>query len=123
MPDAPKADTAPKKAAAGNTAVPHGGDHDRVTMLSLHADGTPDQHNPEIVGDKDFALAATKRQYAEQAVSAVDVEHRGATTTPGGEEVKQDPGIARLQKAHESAEKSAESAAESTVNSLYKDKG
>ncbi len=99
------------------------GAHDRVQMLSLKADGTPDQLNPEIIGDKEFALAATKRQFAEQAVSAVDVERRGATTTAGGEEVKQDPLIAKLQKSHESAEKLAESAAESTVNALFKDKG
>lgn len=111
----------PPKKAAGNTAVPHEGDHDRVAMLSLHADGTPDQHNPEIVGDKDFALAATKRQYAEQAVSAVDVAERGATVDTGSETVSQDPSIEKLQKAHDSAHKSAESAAESTVNALLKD--
>jgi hypothetical protein len=30
---------------AGNTATQ--GDHDRVAMLSLHADGKPAQYNPE----------------------------------------------------------------------------
>jgi hypothetical protein len=59
-----------------NTAVKNEGDHDRVAMLSLQADGTPDQHNPEIIGDKDAAIKATKVQFAQQAVSAVDAEKR-----------------------------------------------
>jgi hypothetical protein len=109
--------------AKGNTAVPSGGDHDRVQMLSLKADGTPDQHNPEIIGDKDVAIAAAKRQFAEQAVSAVDVEKRGATVDTGVGKVEQDPGITDLQKAHESAASAAEKAAESAINGLSKDKG
>jgi hypothetical protein len=52
---------------------PDHGDHDRVQMLSLKADGTPDQHNPEIIGDKDVALEAAKEQFKQQAVSAADV--------------------------------------------------
>jgi hypothetical protein len=104
--------------AAGNTAVPHG-DHDRVAMLSLRADGTPDQHDPEIIGDREFALAATKRQFTEQAVSAVDQRERGITSGDGGEPVAQDPEIAALQEKHEAAEKSADSAAESTVSALF----
>jgi hypothetical protein len=111
---------ATEKAAAGNTAVPHEGDHDRVAMLSLHVDGTPDQHNPEIIGDKDFALAAAKEQFAQQAVSAVDVQERGATVAPA-EEVKQDPSIEDLTKKHDKAASAAESAAEKAVNSLYKE--
>lgn len=109
--------------AKGNTAVPSGGDHDRVQMLSLSKDGTPDQHNPEIIGDKDVAIAAAKQQFAEQAVSAVDVEKRGATVDTGAETLEQDPSIAELQKAHEAAASAAEKAAESAVNSLSKDKG
>ena len=105
---------------AGNTAVPNAGDHDRVQMLSLKADGSPDQHNPEMIGDKEFALAASKRQFAEQAVSAVDVEKRGTSTT-AGEEVEQDPSIAELQKSHDKAASAAESAAEKAVGALYKD--
>ena len=53
------------------------GQHDRVQMLSLKADGTPDQINPEIIGDKDTAIAAAKVQFAQQAVSAVDQNMRG----------------------------------------------
>jgi hypothetical protein len=104
--------------AAGNTAVPHG-DHDRVAMLSLRADGTPDQHDPEIIGDREFALAATKRQFTEQAVSAVDQRERGITSGDGGEPVAQDPEIARLKAAHDAVTAQAEVAAESTVNALF----
>jgi hypothetical protein len=69
-----------KKTDGGNTSVPHEGDHDRVAMLSLRADGTPDQHNPELLGDRDTALRAARRQFAEQAVSAVDAQ--AAATNP-----------------------------------------
>lgn len=109
-------------AAAGNTAVPAHGDHDRVAMLSLKADGTPDQHNPEIIGDKEFALEATKRQFAEQAVSAVDRRENGVATDAGEpDQGKQDPAIAQMQKAHEQAATSAEKAAEATVGALFTD--
>lgn len=97
--------------------VPDGGDRDRVAMLSLHRDGTPDQVNPEIIGDKDFALAAAKRQFAEQAVSAVDSREREANV--GGDEVGQDPSIEKLKKQHDAAAKAAESAAEKVVNGLH----
>ena len=66
----------PTDADAGNTAVtsvPAEAPHDRVQMLSLHADGTPNQLNPEIIGDKDAALKGARTQFAEQAVSAADV--------------------------------------------------
>lgn len=107
--------------AAGNTAVSHG-DHDRVVMLSLRADGTPDQHNPEIIGDKEFALEATREQFKQQAVSAVDQAERGVSSGAGGAEpVAQDPAIAALQDKHEAAEKAAVSAAESTVGALFTD--
>lgn len=109
------------KGAAGNTAVPAHGDHDRVAMLSLRADGTPDQHNPEIIGDKEFALEATKEQFKQQAVSAVDQQERGVTASTGGEPVEQDPEIAKLQEKHEAAEKAAVAAAESTVSALFTD--
>jgi len=98
----------PKNASAlGNTAVPAHGDHDRVAMLSLRGDGTPDQHNPEIIGDKEFALEATRRQFREQAVSAVDQAARGVAE-PGAETVGQDPQIEALQQAHSNAEAQAE---------------
>jgi hypothetical protein len=72
-------------------------------MLSLKADGTPDQHNPEIVGDKEFALEATKEQFRQQAVSAVDQEKRAELfgTGGGGEQLEQDPKIAELKDAHD----------------------
>jgi hypothetical protein len=105
----------------GNTAVPQHGDRDRVAMLSLRADGTPDQHRPEIIGEKEFALEATREQFKQQAVSAVDQQKRAELfgTGSSAEELEQDPKIAELQSAHESAEKAADKAAESTVNALF----
>lgn len=128
---------ASKPATGGNTAVPHQGDHDRVVMLSLKADGTPDQHNPEVIGDKGFATAAAKRQFAEQAVSAVDVEKRGATAGPvtivgkPGDtpdetvplRTEMDPSVAEVKKAHDAAAKAGEAAAEKTVSALHKGSG
>lgn len=107
----------------GNTAVPQHGDRDRVAMLSLKADGTPDQHNPEIVGEREFALEATKEQFKQQAVSAVDQEKRAELfgTGGGGEQLEQDPKIAELKDAHDAAADAAESAAESTVGALFTD--
>ena len=84
------------------------GDHDRVVMLSLKADGTPDQTNPEVIGDKDFAVEAAKEQFRQQAVSAVDQDKRGEVSD------------ADLLKAHKSAEKSAEASAEKVINDLHK---
>lgn len=107
----------------GNTAVPQHGDRDRVAMLSLKADGTPDQHNPEIVGEKEFALEATKEQFKQQAVSAVDQTKRAELFGTGStaEELSQDPKIEELQDAHNAAAKDAEKAAESTVKGLFVD--
>jgi hypothetical protein len=102
----------------GNTAVPQG-DHDRVAMLSLRADGVPDQHNPEIIGEKEFALEATREQFRQQAVSAVDVAERGAVADTGAETVGQDPAIAKLQEVHEKAASEAESAADAVVGALF----
>lgn len=103
---------------AGNTAVPHEGDHDRVQMLSLRADGTPDQHNPEIIGDKDAAIAAAREQFKQQAVSAADVATTGGGTVV--EDAPQDPAIEAKVKEHEKVAKAAEKAAESVVSSLHK---
>lgn len=112
---------AESKAAAAVNKVDEAGAHDRVAMLSLRADGTPDQTAPEIIGDKDAAVAAAKVQFAQQAVSAVDEAKRrdlGLAGTGGGE-VVDDPSIAELKKAHDAAAKAAESKAESVVNSLH----
>jgi hypothetical protein len=98
----------------GNTAVPHEGDHDRVGMLSLRADGTPDQHNPEIIGDKDAALAATTEQFKQQAVSAVDVQN-----APKPVEAEQDPTIAKAQAEHEKVSDQAAKAAKAVVDGLH----
>ena len=101
-----------------NTAVPHQGDHDRVQMLSLRADGTPDQHNPEIIGDKDVALAAAQEQFTQQAVSAADVVTVGGGTTVA--DAPQDPAIEKVQKEHDKVAKAAEKAAEKVVDQLHK---
>lgn len=119
---------------AGNTAVPHQGDHDRVQMLSLRADGTPDQHNPEIIGDKDVAKAAAREQFAQQAVSAAD-RIRHATSEPmmvvGGKdgetelkpasEAPQDPSIAEAQDEHAKVQEEAHKAADAAVDALFRD--
>lgn len=89
-------------------------DHDRVVMLSLKVDGTPDQTNPEIIGDKDDAIEAAKEQFAQKAVSAVDQKLRGTDD--------EDPPVdlPELQKAHEKAEADAHKRAEAVVNELHK---
>ena len=112
---------AESKAAAAVNKVDEAGAHDRVAMLSLRADGTPDQTAPEIIGDKDAAIEAAKVQFAQQAVSAVDEEKRPALDLGGtvNGEVADDPSIAELKKAHDSAAKAAESKAESVVGSLH----
>jgi hypothetical protein len=105
-------------AEAKNDAVDSKAVGDRVAMLSLAKDGAPDQVNPEIIGDKDFAVEAAKRQFAEQAVSAKDDAERSAAAA-GGEEVAQDPTVAERQKEHEKAQSAAEKKAEQVVSSLY----
>jgi len=107
--------------AKGNTAVPKGGDVDRVQMLSLRADGTPDQTPGfEIVGDRDVALEQTRRQFTEQAVSAVD--QIGRAGTAGAAEVgPQDPTIEALKAEHDRAADNAVKAADATVEALFTD--
>ena len=122
MADVKPAKATAAKAEGANTALQHG-DHDRVSMLSLKADGTPDQLNPEIIGDKEFAIEATKRQFTEQAVSAVDQAERGVSSDDA-ETVEQDPSIKDLTEKHDAAAKAAEGAAESAVGALFtKDEG
>ncbi len=98
--------------------------HDRVTALSLRNDGTPDQNNPELVGDKDAVMAATKQQFAEFAVSAVDQQARvDAGLASADEGDTSDAAIDKVRAEHEKAAKAAESAAERVVNSLFKSDG
>lgn len=102
---------------AANTAVKQG-DHDRVAMLSLKPDGSPDQHDPEIIGDREFAKAATRRQFAEQAVAAADAAAREASSSDA-ETVGQDPTIEAAQKEHEKVSAAAEKAADKVVDALH----
>lgn len=111
-----EASTAPKQ---GNK-VPNHGDHDRVQMLSLKADGTPDQHNPEIIGDKDVAVAAAKEQFRQQAVSAADVADAPAGGGSTVEDAEQDPKIEAAQKEHEKVADAAEKRASEVVEKLHK---
>lgn len=109
--------------AKNSTANPLAGDgdHDRVVMLSLNADGTPDQHNPEIIGDKDTAVEAAKEQFAQQAVAAVDAVKRvelGLAGTVEGD--TSDKVIDALKAEHDKAAGAAEKRAESVITALHK---
>lgn len=92
--------------------------HDRVVMLSLRADGTPDQLNPEIIGDKEFAEEAAKRQFAEQAVSAADEVRVAAAVA--AETVEQDPTIKAAKAENEKVAQAAERKAAAVVTKLHK---
>lgn len=116
-----------------NTAVPT--PHDRVAVLSVRADGTHDQVNPELL-DADAAREYTKRQFREQAIGAVDGGNVVGPTViigkPGDEpdevvplaeyEARQDPSIAEREAEHKKVAQAAEKAAESVVDSLSSDK-
>lgn len=111
------------KSTNTDTPVVSIGDHDRVQMLSIAKDGSIDQSpDVEIIGDKDAAVAATKRQFAEIAVAAVDAERRAelglARTTDTGP--SPDRAIDALKAEHDKAAAAAEKKAESLVNSLHK---
>ncbi len=110
--------TSEKNTSTVNPAV-DGGDHDRVAMLSVRADGTADQTRPEFIGDADATRAATEEQFRQQAVSAADVRLRGVEA-PLGYEVSTtpDPTIAKIEKAHDAAAASAEKAAGAAVDKL-----
>lgn len=124
-----KAGTKPadeKTEAVGNTAV-NQGDHDRVQMLSLRADGTPDQHNPEIIGDPEVAKALAREQFAQQAVSALDqARAQSVPMAVVGDELKpasdvpQDSSIKEAQDEHEKATEAAHKAADAMVDALHK---
>lgn len=95
--------------------VKDGGDHDRVTMLSLNADGSPDQHNPEIIGDKEAAKAATAEQFKQQAVAAIDAANQ---VVP--EEDTSDASIDPVKAEHDKAAEAAEKRASQVVDDLSK---
>lgn len=108
------------KSTAANAAVPNEGDHDRVVMLSLKVDGSPDQHNPEIIGDKETAVEAAKVQFAQQAVSAVDAEKRAELGLGAPEEGDtSDAKIDALKAEHDKVASAAEKRAEKVVNELH----
>lgn len=115
----------PPKAKPGTNPLPGGGDVDRVAMLSLDKNGVPDQTpGVEMIGDRSFAEAATARQFTEQAVSAADVQVRGAAVTTAdvdADQTVQDPSIAEATEAHEAAAATAEKAAASAVKALFTD--
>lgn len=103
------------------TPVASDAPHDRVVSLSLRADGTPDQNNPEIIGDKDAAIEATKKQFAEFAVSAADRRLREDAGLAGTDEGDtSDAKIDALKAEHDKIAAAAEKKAEATVNALHK---
>lgn len=108
---------------AGTAAAKFEGDHDRVVMLSRRPDGSPDQINPEVIGDKDFAIAAAKEQLAQQAVSAVDVAIRGASDAGTDLGSEPDPEVQAIKDAHDAAAASAEKKAEAEINALHQGLG
>lgn len=132
--------TAPKKdenTTAGNTAVPapaHG-DHDRVQMLSLKADGSPDQLNPELIDASDTTREATREQFAQQAVSAADVARArvqsgpmmtvvgkdGETELKPADEAPQDPSVEDAKAELDKVDEAARKAADAAVDKLTKD--
>ena len=109
--------TTEKKTAAAPEPAPVVA-HDRVAMLSVRADGTLDQAAPELIGDKVATVAATQRQFAEQAVSAADDAARRAANATADAGV-QDPAITELQAAHDAAAAKAKEEASAIVDSLH----
>lgn len=104
--------------AKENTAVKGEGDHDRVVMLSLNADGSADQHNPEIIGDKDAAKKAAREQFAQQAVSASESERIFEESK--ADEAGPDKVIDARKKEHDKLAGAAEKQADAVVESLHK---
>ena len=118
--DAPK--EAPKE-TAGNTAVVGEGDHDRVAMLSLNADGTPDQtERVEMIGDPEASKEATREQFRQQAVASVDVVERPRLGLAGSDALTEgdtsDKAIDALRDKQQAAEKAAEKRADAVVDKL-----
>lgn len=106
----------------GNTAVDTGAPGDRVASLSLNADGSVAQLNPELIGDKESIAAHTRDQFTVQAVSAADARVRREQELAGASGAEpsetEDPRVADLRKAHDSAAAGAVKAADAAVKAL-----
>ncbi|MBP9918707.1 MAG: hypothetical protein KBF43_08990 [Dermatophilaceae bacterium] len=98
--------TTPNEDVAASVPPLGQGVGDRVAMLSLRSDGTPDQVNPTLIGAG--ALEGTTRQFTEQAVSAVDELARRESAQPVQEPIEQDPSIAELKSKHDAAAAAAQ---------------
>jgi hypothetical protein len=98
--------------------LPGGGDHDRVAMLSLNVDGSPAQHNPELIGDRDATLAATTKQFEQQAVSAADSQRQADAVKAAAVDAPQDPSIAEAKAEHDAVAATAAEAAKAVVEDL-----
>jgi hypothetical protein len=128
----PGADQATGNAPALAGSGDHG-DHDRVVMLTLNADGTPRQNRPELIGDVDGVREATREQFRQQAVSAADIQARGVNAgVPALTHVDPEkpelgfvgaPSDEDLAKVHQEAEAKAEAAADATVDALHQGLG
>lgn len=113
---APKGDetTTDKTDPAATYPAPDATPHDRVQMLSLKADGTPDQTNPEFIVDEATALATTSEQLKQQAVSVLDSQSAPVAV----EDAPQDPEIAAAKAAHDEAAAAAEDRAAALVDQI-----
>lgn len=110
--------TTPNEDVAASVPPLGQGVGDRVAMLSLRSDGTPDQVNPTLIGAGALegiileALANSfgwrARQFTEQAVSAVDELARRESAQPVQEPIEQDPSIAELKSKHDAAAAAAQ---------------
>lgn len=102
-------------------------DHDRVVMPSLNADGSLAQTpGVELIGDPEVSRQLMREQFAQQAVSAVDVAERGVRAgggvrndAPGSGAVEQDPQVADLKAKHDAAAEAARGAADAAVDQLF----
>lgn len=115
---------APAAAAAkGDDDGGQAADRDRVVMASRAPDGTPVQHNPELIGPRDDAEEGARRQLAEQAVSITDQRQVEADRRAAAGDDQQDPGIDERRKAHDEAAKAAEGKASAEVRRLHSEGG
>ena len=104
-----------------DTVVPGDIPGDRVVGLSISKDGSVDQHNPSIIGDKETALELTRRQLrqlaASNAHSATDQASAAGGDLPPQD--VEDPEIQERKDRNEQAIKAADSAAERIVDQLF----